>query len=164
MVPMIRLLLVYASLRPIFDNTGELFTALGKPRIAGWILMAQAAAVLVICPPLTYFWGAQGAAVAVGMVMAVGVVLAYRQIPQYVNISFATVFAPPLASAVLGAVAVWTANQLAAVEGNVLRFLYQGFVFVIAFGAVLAVLQGRRLYREGKRFFLLLKGQPADGI
>ena len=159
MARMLQLLLIYASLRPAFDNTGELFTAVGKPKTAGVIQMIQAAAVLVFCPLLTWKWGAGGAAVAVGLVMALGVVLAYRQLPRYVTLSYKDIFAVPVASAAVGALMVAGFRTAVFIEGELARFLVTGGVFTFGFCLTCAVLDGRRMVREGQNILAMIRGK-----
>jgi O-antigen/teichoic acid export membrane protein len=152
MIVLIRLLLIYAVLRPIFDNTGELFTAVGKPKIAGTILAAQAIAVFLFCPVMTWNWGAEGAAVAVGLVLLTGVVLAYRTLPGYVNISFAETFLPPVFAALVGAGASWVVSVYAPMDSDVISFILKGSVFTLGFVLALAIVNGRKYLEDARRF------------
>lgn len=151
MVRMMQLLLIYSSLRPMFDNTGELFTAIGKPKIAGVILLIQAGAVFVLCPAMIWYWQAPGAAIAVGLVMALGVFCAYYLLPRYVNISVKGLFAGPLISAAIGAGIVWLAVSLVYPETMVGRFFFKGIVFSAGFLAALFAIEGRRLVSDLKK-------------
>lgn len=152
MAPLLQLLLIYASFRPLFDNTGELFTAIGKPKISGWIQMAQAAGVLVFCPVMTWLWGAPGAAVAVGLAMAAGVILAYRQIPRYVNINIMANFAGIVGASCVGAFGVWFAGLFYSVDSMVARFFAKGALFLLVFVVALLILDGRRVISDAKQF------------
>jgi PST family polysaccharide transporter len=158
MVPLIRLLLIYASLRPLFDNTGELFTAVGKPKIAGIILMVQAVALIIFCPIFVRFWQADGAALAVGLAMAAGVILAYRQLPQYVTISFAGLFFVPVVSALLGAGLSLGVFEIWPVENDISRLILKSLLFLSGFAATLMVLDGKKIRKEWAQFYRILKG------
>ena len=157
MVPLLQLLLIYASLRPVFDNTGELFTAVGKPKIAGMIILMQAVAVLLLCPVAIYLWKAGGAAVSVGLAMALGVVIAYRELPRYVNISFLRLFAAPAIAACAGACFVLVGQAAITIEGDLARFLFKGLLFLLGYVAVLGLIQGRRVIEDGRKLVSLLK-------
>ena len=162
MVPMLRWLLIYASLRPLFDNTGELFTAMGKPKIAGLIQMSQAGVVLFLCPVLVWKFGAVGAAVTVGLAMGIGVILAYRKLVQYVNISLTKIFvAPVLASLVATIIALGAATHTP-LESDVSRFFFKGIIFTVVFIAVLFVLQRKTLIENGRRFIKSAKTSSDD--
>ena len=157
MIPLLRLLLIYASLRPAFDNTGELFTAIGRPKTAGLIQMAQAGVVLVLCPLLTWKWGAQGAAVCVGLAMGLGVILAYRLVPRYVTISFAKTFAAPLAACLVAVCAAWAGITAFPVAGLWAPLFLKGVIFFAAFAAVMALLRGRDFLQQGRQLLQRVK-------
>lgn len=157
MVKMLQLLLIYSSLRPMFDNTGELFTAIGKPKIAGIILLIQAGAVLLLCPLMIWLWQASGAAIAVGLVMALGVFCAYYLLPQYVNISFVGLFAGPAVASVIGTALVWLVCTWVQPEAPISRFFLKGSVFGTGFAVALFAIQGRRLVLEIKKIVHLFK-------
>jgi O-antigen/teichoic acid export membrane protein len=108
MVPMFRWLLVYAMARPLMDDAGGLLTAIGQPRVAVRMLMAEAAALLVLCPLLTWKWGGQGAAASVGLVVLGGLSVWYvRSLPRFVDIAYRRMLLWPLVSvAVAGAAGV----------------------------------------------------------
>ena len=157
MIPVMQLLLIYASLRPMFDNTGELFTAVGNPKYSGLVQLAQAVAVIVLCPWMTWLWGAEGAAVAVGLVMAVGVFLAYRKLPRYVDFSFRELMLLPAAASVVGFLAVLLALSVYPVENLYGRFFFKGVVFVVGFVLTLALVSGKKYVQQIKTFIRFAK-------
>ena len=64
MALLVRLLIAYELLRPIFDDVGELFAAVGRPKTIGRIQVAQAIAMIATATPAVYFFKAEGAAIA----------------------------------------------------------------------------------------------------
>jgi len=98
-VPIFRCLLAYALARPLMDDAGGLLTAIGRPRVAVQMLVGQAVALLVICPPLTRVWGAEGAAASIGLVAVAGLAFWYtHSLPQFVEIAYRRMLLWPLVS------------------------------------------------------------------
>ena len=100
MVPILRIFIVYSLLRPVFDDTGALITAIGKPKIVSNYLLIQGLLLVVLSPILTYLFKENGAAVALNLVVFVGVLLAYRFIKKNIEIDFKKLILPPLISTV----------------------------------------------------------------
>ncbi|HUT32701.1 MAG TPA: oligosaccharide flippase family protein [Planctomycetota bacterium] len=99
MTPMLRWLLVYAVLRPLMDDAGSLLTAIGRPKVTGHTLVAEALALLVLCPLFTSWWGAEGAAASVGLVVLGGLGAWYVAfLPRVVDFSRVRLLALPLVS------------------------------------------------------------------
>lgn len=148
MAHLVRLLLIYELLRPVFDDVGELFTAIGQPRKIGRIQVIQALSMLALVPLLVWLFAAAGAAIGVGLVMLIGVILAYRELQAHVTIDYWAIFAAPglLCLAALGfsALVLWQWP----VAGEVSRLLakiglFGGFLLVL-----FAVFQGKQLLAQ----------------
>ena len=108
MVSMFRWLLVYTLVRPMLDDAGGLLTAVGRPKITGRTLLAQAGALVVLCPLFTSWRGAEGAAMSVGLVVLVGLVVWYVGfLPRVVDVAWRRMLLWPLVSlAVASAAAI----------------------------------------------------------
>lgn len=160
MVLLVRLLIVYQLMRPIFDDVGELFAAVGRPKTVGRIQVAQALAMIATATPAVYFFKAEGAAIAAGVVMLVGVILAYRRVGEHVTIDYRGIFAVPmatcLAAAAIGALVLWHWP----VQGDLARLLAKIGLFGGASVALLAVFQGRRFWDEYRYLRGRLKEEP----
>lgn len=107
-VPMLRALVLYILLRPIGDASLQLPIATGQtqviPRIAVW----QVVAMLLVCTPMTYFWGAVGAGLSAGIVQLLSLGVLYRLfLSRWLTVDYVRIFVWPLVSIILsGAVAV----------------------------------------------------------
>ncbi|NLH50338.1 MAG: oligosaccharide flippase family protein [Myxococcales bacterium] len=148
MASLVRYLLLYEVLRPMFDDVGELFTAIGEPRKISRIQVAQAIAVVVLTPPLVYFFAAKGAALSVGLVMLLGVILAYRDLRPHVIFDFWGVLVLPLVLCLGAAGLSALVLSLWQPAGEVTRLIAK----IVLFGGftvlLLGLAQGRRLRRE----------------
>ncbi len=117
MTPIFRWLLAYAILRPLMDDAGGLLTAVGRPKVTGHTLVAEALALLVLCPLFTMWWGAEGAAASVGLVVLGGLGTWYVVfLPRVLDVPYLRLLIPPLVSlgiAAAAGIAVQTWSGLA---------------------------------------------------
>lgn len=98
---LLKFLVAYSVLRPLLDDAGSLFIALGHPRRTTLVVVFQALALAVAATPLTVQFGAVGTAIGVGVAFLVGLIVTYyfvrRTLPQ---LSLQDAFlAPALAAA-----------------------------------------------------------------
>lgn len=96
MVPIFRILLIYGVFRSIFDDLGELFTAVGKPKYVSFYLIIQALVSLLLSPVLTFYFGASGAALSLSIVLIIGVLLAYTLLRKVIRINVVSIFLPTI--------------------------------------------------------------------
>lgn len=92
--PLLRFLIGYSVLRPLLDDTGALFTAIGQPKRITLVLVAQAITLIVAATPLTLIYGAVGTAVGVGLAFVVGIALTYFFVSKTLPINLARLFWP----------------------------------------------------------------------
>lgn len=147
---LLQLLVVYALLRPAFDDAGALLSAIGKPQLAATVLNIQAVSMLVLTPPMVYFFKAVGAALAVDVMMLIGVVLMFYHVNRLVDVPWRETLLPPVLAGVVGAgVARWALGQWP-VE-NVVASLGAKLVLMgtIYLGLTWAM-EGWRLWRQGR--------------
>jgi PST family polysaccharide transporter len=159
MATLVRLLLLYELLRPLFDDVGELFTAIGQPRLVGRIQLAQAIVMMTLTPLVVWIFKAEGAAIAVGVVMAVGVVLAYRELRAHVTINIWRTIVTPVGLCLAAALLAEFGLRQGPPLGDVGRLLAKAGAFGGAAAALIGVAQGRELWREFVRFRARWRGQ-----
>jgi lipopolysaccharide exporter len=80
----VRFLVVYSVLRPLGEDAGSLFVAVGRPRLTLFVALVQAATLVVLGTVLTLLFGAVGTCVAVGVTFVCGIVLAYVNVVKVV--------------------------------------------------------------------------------
>ncbi len=148
MIPLFRLLLIYTCLRPVYDDCGQLFTAVGKPQESSRILVYQAVFVIATCPPLTWFFGAGGAAVSVGLAMLLGVVRAYQRALSYVNLDLRQSFIPPALGGAVAAAGVFALLNFHEFQGPIAVLAVKTIAFTLLFIPVMALTQGRRIAED----------------
>lgn len=156
MIPIFRILLIYGVLRSIFDDLGELFTAVGQPKIVSFYLFFQALLTLVLAPFLVFRFQAEGAAFSLVIVLAVGVFLGYFLARRVVKIDWLSVFGPTSLVCLLtflgfklavSAFGLNLADPLASLltKAGVFAFFY--LIFVIIF-------DGRAVYNDWRHLIL----------
>jgi O-antigen/teichoic acid export membrane protein len=111
-VLLLRLLIFYSIFRTLLDDTGALYTAVGKPRYVSQVLVLEALMVILLATPLTYFYHAVGAAIAVGVAFFVGIAYDYYLIRQVVDLKLKATFWPYFLAAVLSVVVYFFFLQL----------------------------------------------------
>ena len=145
MVPLVVTFGLYSMLRPIMDNTGAFYTAIGNPRIINRILFIQGGFAVVGFPTLTYLWGGVGAAVASDIVLVIGVLISYSLIRKFIDISFKRIFGPPVLASVLGLLLVGLSNLLPISQSILVRLMIKAVLFSGGYMAALVLLEGKAL-------------------
>jgi O-antigen/teichoic acid export membrane protein len=95
MVLTFRLMIFYALLDPLFITSSDLITAVGQPRI---MVKTRTFQLLVFVPALvtlSHRFGIEGVAVAVDLMMILGVILVLGQVGRFVDFSVYRMFFPP---------------------------------------------------------------------
>lgn len=142
---LLQLLMGYALLRPLLDDAGALYVAIGRPGTVASVNNLQAGLMLVILVPLTYFYAAEGAALAVDMVMAVGVIVAFYFLRRYVDIPYRQTFLAPLVGALAAAVATGLVSRQLSGQGMLIRLGVKAASVGVPYLLVLGVAEGKQL-------------------
>lgn len=99
----IRFLVVYSAARPILDNAGSLFAAVGRARLVTLTVLFQAIILIAAGVPLTLALGAVGTAEAVGLAFGTGLILRLVCQRQVVAVPIgSTLLIPALAALACG--------------------------------------------------------------
>ena len=99
--PFLRLLIVYAVLRPLWDNGVTFFIAVGKPKLTARCTILQTMVLIVCGIPLTLQWGAIGACVAVGLSFITGAVYLYGHMARQISINLISLLGGPALAGLL---------------------------------------------------------------
>jgi len=110
--PLLRFLIGYSVLRPLLDDTGALFTAIGQPKRITVVLIAQALTLVLAATPLTLAYGAVGTAIGVGIAFVVGIGLTYFFVSRTLPIKLARLFFPAALAAVISLVIYFSLTRL----------------------------------------------------
>lgn len=140
---LLRFLVGYAVLRPLLDDTGALFTAIGKPERITIVLVVQAITLIIVGAALTLAFAAIGTAIAVGIAFIVGIALTYRFVARALPIDLLRVFAPSFLAALVSIALYWLVART--FDLNVLplivRVAFKGALVVTFYGALLLTIE-----------------------
>lgn len=147
MLDAFRLMLVFTMLDPVRKTVGHLFTAVGQP---GLMVRMYGVQVLVLLPLLWLLgsrYGITGVALAVNVMLVIGMTLLFWQARRYVDLSIWNLFAAPTVA--LGA-GLWLGREAIEFLPLELRSDWNTAatkigVFVVAYALLLLVLEYRRL-------------------
>ena len=160
---LLRFLIGYSVLRPLLDDTGALFAAIGQPKRITVVLVVQALTLILAATPLTLAFGVVGTAVGVGVAFGVGIALTYRFVSRTITVDVVRLFLPPTVAAI-GSVAIYSALA-GLIDLNALpilvRVIVKGGVAFGAFGAIALLLERHVLIERVGYLWQLLRGGAA---
>ena len=153
MLTVFRLMLLFTLLDPMKNTIGDIFLAIGRPRIVIWISLVQLGILLGGLPIAAAIGGIEGVAVVVDTMLVVGITLMLWSARRYVDYSIRDLFMRPL----MALVAALTIT-LAIISGiDDLSLWITGTVKIVAFSSVyvivLLIIDRRMLFS----YFQLIK-------
>lgn len=161
----LRFLIGYAVLRPLLDDTGALFNAIGQPGRITRVLVVQALTLVACATPLTLYAGSTGTAIGVGIAFIVGIGLTYFYVSRTLTLNLVQLFWPPALATVLALGVYWLcAPALNAYDGPlVVRVIAKGAVVTGAFGLIVVMLQYRDIRQRIELVWRIVRpAQPAQ--
>jgi PST family polysaccharide transporter len=111
-VPILRLLVIAAMLRPIWDNAFALFIGAGRPRAAIWIGVLQLTIILGLGWLLGAMYGPLGVGAAVILAYVVALFVAHRLTAKTLQLDLIDLFVKPLLAAALVVGGYWLLTRL----------------------------------------------------
>jgi PST family polysaccharide transporter len=149
----LRFLVIYSAARPLMDNAGSLFTAVGRPRLKTLTVFLEVAILVLAGLPLTFAFGAVGTAVAVGLASGTGLIVRLALVRQIVALRLWETLLAPAAAAALALASVVLLNRALGTSdwSLVARVVTKAAYGAGAFFAILLILQPR-LTRERIRY------------
>lgn len=149
MLDAFRWMLIYTLIDPFQKSVGSLIIAAGQPEARIWIRLCQLAVLLIGLFTLGNAWGITGVAIAVNLMLIVGIVLLLWKARSFVDFSLWRLFAAPVVA--LG-VAMMAAQVITFVElptvsidQGYFRGVLMAVVFTLIYSAVLLILEFRQI-------------------
>jgi len=96
MVNVFRLMLIFTLLNPLKQTIAGLFMAVGKPEIVTKTRLVQLGVLIIALFAFGFFWGIAGVALAVDLMVIVGVGIMFHKAGEYVRISVPKLFLKPV--------------------------------------------------------------------
>ena len=141
MLQAFRLMLVFTLLDPIKMTVGDLFIAVGRPELVVRVRLLQLAVMIAGLFGLGLRFGIAGVALAVDLMLVVGIGVLLWQARQYVDYSARRLFLIPLLALLIGLAAGAGGAMLAQMPSLVLTAAIKTTLFTLAYGGILALLE-----------------------
>lgn len=146
MLDAFRLMLVFTLFDPIKMTVANLFLAVGRPEKILGARAVQLAVMVVGLFVLGPLWGIAGVALAVDLMLVVGIAILLYQSRKYVDFSARRLFLAPGIGIVLGVALARGAIGLPGILGSPWRTGFvKAVVFTLVYGASLLVLERRQV-------------------
>ena len=146
MLDAFRLMLVYTLFDPLKMTISAVFVAMGRPERVARVHALQLLILIVGLMVLGPYFNIAGVALAVNLMLIVGIGVLLWQVRDYVDFSLSKLFGIPLLGLVLGMVLTYLALQWPGVVGSDWRTgAVKLVVFTLVYGGVLALLERRNL-------------------
>jgi O-antigen/teichoic acid export membrane protein len=154
----LRILVIYAVVRPLWDNAGTFFIATGKPKYTLKVVSIQVLVLACTGLPLTLVWGAVGTCVAVGLAFAVGMVLIYRTVALQIPVNLGKEFGIPALVSILTLLGYFALRSLTGLNMLPLatRVAAKGCYAVLAFFTLTLIFQPRATFERVRYIWRLL--------
>ena len=152
-VPLLKIMALYTVLRSVFDDTGRVFVALGKPQITAKLRAVQSALHLAACYLLVRNFGAVGAAVSVDFGVLLGVLLNYTCLQRMIDLPLRRVFLRPTLCGLLTLAVTMASAAALAPMGLYAAFVFKGTLCVMMYFGLLYLVDREDMLGE----FALLK-------
>jgi O-antigen/teichoic acid export membrane protein len=133
-----RLMLPFTLFDPMKKSMANLFVAVGKPEITVNIRLIQLTVMVVGLFTLGRIYGTEGVAIAVDLMMLVGIVLILLRAKEYVDLSLKKLFLFPTIGLLLGVfIVLYFESSLNLIFGDVISGSIKAFSFLFAYFAII---------------------------
>lgn len=141
-----RLMLVFTLLDPIKITVAQLFVAVGRPEFVVRARLIQLAVLVIGLFALGPNLGIDGVAVAVDVMVVVGIAILLLEARRHVSYSLRRLFLAPAVALAGGLLTAWGATQLRGVADSYwISGTVKTVVFSGVYGLVLLLLEGKEL-------------------
>jgi PST family polysaccharide transporter len=158
----LRILVVYAVARPLWENASALLIAVNKPRLSTSLIVAQVVILAVVGLPATLLWQAVGTCLAVALAFVVGLVLAYRHVIREGMFNAVSMVSPALLIGVVVVVGYAALSTMTSINGLPigLRLALKICYVVMAFYGLIMVVQPKATIKRLRYVWGLLRQNP----
>lgn len=162
-VPILRVLVAAAMLRPIWDNTFSFFVGYGQPQRAIWIGAVQLGVLFALGWVLVGYFGSVGVGFAVIVAYLVALALAYWITRDLLRLDLMDLFGWPLVAALLTVGGYMLLVRVLPLQSwpLLVRVLFGGVYAVVGFYAIGFLLQPRATRERIEYILRLLRRREA---
>jgi len=133
MLTAFRIMLLFTLLDPIRVTLATLFIAVGKPETVFWARLVQLGVLITGLFLFGNLFGIAGVAVAVNLMILIGIIILLWQARTYVDFSILRLFGAPALALLLGLTAGRLAIEIPGIAGSLWR---TGIIKSVAFGGM----------------------------
>ena len=146
MLDAFRLMLLFTLLDPIRLTLGSLFIAVGKPEKIFWVRLVQLGVLIAGLFIFGNIWGIAGIAIAINLMILVGIVLLIWQVRAFVQFSLPRLFGPPTLALIIGMSLARLAIEIPGVLGSYwVSGIVKAIVFSIIYLAIVFLMERKEL-------------------
>ena len=157
-VPLVQLLIFYSLGRPLNDALGSVIIAIGKAKDYSKVNLIQGILMLILCPVAVYFLEAKGAAIVVGFLMVLGVLLLQYKINRYFKVNLASIYLSPTVALFVTYFALLAIIRFFSFSTNIWMSLASKILIIcLIYIFMIFLLEGKKLLINIKYLFSLLK-------
>lgn len=138
--PLFRLMILYVIGRPLWQNNAQLLEPVRLEKKMRRSVVWQAVILLILGPPLIHYWGAEGASVAVSLMMIVGLVISQRDVRHAVDVRLLPLYLLPGLLLLILAPGLYLLGQVVAMPVLV-SLVVKSAIGVIVFGGTVLLFE-----------------------
>ena len=155
MLTAFRLMLVFTLLDPIRETVAHLFIAVGVPEKVGVARFTQLIVLVAGLFLLGPAFGIAGVALAVDVMLLIGIAYLLWQAKEYVDFSLRRLFLAPTIALLPALLAGYAAGLHPIVAGSDWRGgTIKGIVYLLLFGGILLILESRELVEISRPYLM----------
>jgi len=143
-VPLVRLMALYVIGRPFWQNDAQVLISVGQERRVRTLQGLQALLLVVLGTPAVLLWGAEGASLAVSVMMIVGMAVTAIFTARTLGVRLAPLYALPGLLVLLLSPLLWSFGLLVPLPA-VPGFLVKGALAAALGGGAILLFEGERV-------------------
>jgi O-antigen/teichoic acid export membrane protein len=159
-IPMLtafRMLLIFTLLNPIKITLSKLFIAVGKPEKNVYANVLQFAVLLICLYTLGFRWEIAGVALAVDIMVIIGIAVQFWQAREHVQFSIMRLLTSPTLALITSFIITYAVIQFQGVDGSLWRLAaLKVFSFCTFYLGILILMEKDQLIQMGRYFINLL--------
>lgn len=153
-----QIMIVYAILRPVYENAGSVFMATGNLQYMIYSRIFQALILIFGGYYLSMKFGIEGMAWAIGLMMFVGVVIKYYFLKREIDFSIKDIFIPPFVGVIIVLLSFLIFKNIIAADNVVISLIIKSVLVSVLYGGLLFIIEGKKIREKIKQIYGLLKG------
>jgi len=156
-----QLMLIYTLLNPLYTLASRLTTAVGRPQVKIWVQLLQLVIFIPSVIATGKFIGIEGVALAADVMMLTGVLLLFKQVRQYVDISYRTLLGWPTVGLIISIGVIVFLNPVWQTSSDWVRFLGKTSLMTGIYGIILLITERDPLIKTADYIWNLVRTEQS---